>query len=223
MVLLTIATNSNPHTLYFDHPIEKPSYIRLLSASLYNSWNNLKKIGRLTVYDKDKNPRSHLFFPGFYTLETLSYTLENVYKEAFGITIPTQINQPTGAMVIYNKTGNKILFDDDLADFLGYDKELNSISFIKRLNSPTTYFIHCDLIDKRQNLLNGKPSTVLARFDIRRQPFQKIHYQTPKQHVLRDTSTSDYDVNSITISVCDEKGNLFDFNGQPLEFEFEIN
>ena len=31
MVLLTIVTNSNPHTLYFDHPIEKPSYIRLLS------------------------------------------------------------------------------------------------------------------------------------------------------------------------------------------------
>ena len=43
MVLLTIVTNSNPHTLYFDHPIEKPSYIRLLSASLYNSWHNMKK------------------------------------------------------------------------------------------------------------------------------------------------------------------------------------
>ena len=37
MVLLTIVTNSNPHTLYFYHPIEKPSYIRLLSASIYNS------------------------------------------------------------------------------------------------------------------------------------------------------------------------------------------
>ena len=43
MVLLTIVTNWNPHTLYFDHPIEKPSYIRLLSTSLYNSWYNLKK------------------------------------------------------------------------------------------------------------------------------------------------------------------------------------
>ena len=62
MVLLTVVTTSNPHTLYFDHQIEKPSYIRLLSASLYSSWHNLKKIGRLTVYDKDKNPRSHLFF-----------------------------------------------------------------------------------------------------------------------------------------------------------------
>ena len=174
------------------------------------------------MYDKDKNPRSHLFFPGFYTLETLSYTIENVYKKVFEITIPTQINQPTAAMVIYNETGSKIL-DEDLADFLGYDRELNNqVSFITRLNSPTTYFVHCDLFDKRQNLLNEKPLTVLARFDIRGQPFEKVHYQTPQQHVLRDTESGDY-VNSITLSVQDENGNLFDFNDQPLEFEVEIN
>ena len=224
MVLLTVVTTSNPHTLYFDHPIEKPNYIRLLSASLYNSWHNLKKIGRLTVYDKDKNPRSHLFFPGFYTLETLSYIIENTYTKVFGITIPTQINQPTAAMVIYNNTGSKILLDEDLANILGYDRELNSpVSFITRLNSPTTYFVHYDLIDKRQNLLNGKPSTVLARFDIRGQPFEKVHYQTPQLHVLRDTDSGGYDVNSITLSVKDENGNLFDFKDHPLEFELEIN
>ena len=223
MVLLTIVTNSNPHTLYFNHSIEKPSYIWLLSTSLYNSWNNLKKTGRLTVHDKDNNPRSYLFFPGFYTLETLSFIIKNVFKEKFGITIPIQINQPRAAMIIHNTTGNKILLDEDLADFLGYDQELNPISFIKRLNSPSTYFILCDLIDKRQNLLNGKASTVLARFDIRGEPFEKIHYQTPQQQVLCDTLTGDYDVNSLTISVCDEKGNLFDFNDQPLEFKLEIN
>ena len=224
MVLLTVVTTSNPHTLYFDHPIEKPNYIRLLSASLYNSWYNLKKIGRLTVYDKDKNPRSHLFFPGFYTLETLSYIIENTYTKVFGITIPTQINQPTAAMVIYNNTGSKILLDEDLANFLGYDRELNSpVSFITRLNSPTTYFVHCDLIDKRQNLLNGKPSTVLARFDVRGKPFEKVHYQTPQPHVLRETDSGDYNVNSITLSVKDENGNLFDFKDHPLEFELEIN
>ena len=175
------------------------------------------------MHDKDGDPRSHLFFPGFYTLENLSYILENTYKEVFGITIPTQINQPTGALVIYNKTGKKIILNEDLADFLDYDEELNHASYIKRLNSPTTYFIHCDLIDKRQNLLNGKPSTVLARFDIRGQPFEKVHYQTAQQHVLRDTASGDYDVNSITLSVQDKNGNLFDFNDMPLEFEVEIN
>ena len=79
------------------------------------------------------------------------------------------------------------------------------------------------MVERRQNLLNGKPSTVLARFDLRGKPFEKVHYQTAQQHVLRDTSTSDYDVNSLTISVQDEQGNLFDFNGMPLKFELEIN
>ena len=145
-----------------------------------------------------------------------------MYKEAFGITIPTQINQPTGAMVIYNTTGDKILLDKDLADLLGYDKELKLISFIKRLNSPSTYFIHCDLLDKEQNLLNGKASTILARFDVRGKPFEKVNYQATQQHVLRNASSCHY-ANSLTISVKDENNNLFDFNGMPLEFEAEIN
>ena len=59
MVLLTIVTNSNPHTLYFDHPIEKPSYIRLLSASLYNSWYNLKKSGAISTLP-DGNSSRHI-------------------------------------------------------------------------------------------------------------------------------------------------------------------
>ena len=39
MVVLTIVAPSNDHT---EHPIEKPTYITLLSCSLYNSWYNLK-------------------------------------------------------------------------------------------------------------------------------------------------------------------------------------
>ena len=82
-----------------------------------------------------------LFFPGFYTLETLSYILEKTYTKVFGITIPTQINQPTGALVIYNETGKKILLNQDLADFLDYDEELNHTSYITRLNSPTSIIV----------------------------------------------------------------------------------
>ena len=107
-------------------------------------------------------------------------------------------------------------------NFLAF-KNYHSLHSSKRLTPPSTYFVHCDLIDKRQNLLNGKPSTVLARLDVRGKPFEKVHYQTPQPHVLRDIDSGDYDVNSITLSVKDEKGNLFDFNNQPLEFELEIN
>ena len=123
-------------------------------------------------------------------------------------------------MILY--TQNNITFSNNLLQLLRIQRSF-LVTFVKKLNSPTTYFIHCDLIDKKQNLLNGKPSTVLAKFDIRGQPFERVHYQTPQQHVLRDTSTGDYDVNNLSISVKDEKDNLFDFNGQPLEFELEIN
>ena len=121
-------------------------------------------------------------------------------------------------MTIFNQ--NNVKFSNNLLELLGIKNTL-FMTFVKRLNSPTTYFVHCDLIDKRQNLLNGKPSTVLARF--RGKPFERVYYQTAQQHVLRDTSTGDYDVNGITISIQDEKGNLFDFNSMPLKFEIEIN
>ena len=123
-------------------------------------------------------------------------------------------------MAIYNQ--NKLTFSNNLLELLGLKGTL-FIAFLKRLTSPSTYFVHCDLIDKRQNLINGKPSTVLARFDIRGRPFEKVNYQAAQQHVLRDTSTGDYDVNSLEISVRDEKDDLFDFNDMPLEFELEIN
>ena len=45
MVILTIVTKENPYTVYFDQPIKKTSYIRLLSCSLYNSWNIFEKDG----------------------------------------------------------------------------------------------------------------------------------------------------------------------------------
>ena len=223
MVLLTIVTNSNPHTLYFDLPIEKPNYIRLLSISLYNSWNNLKQNASIVYLDLTSNKTAtRTLLPGHYSLNRI----EKEIQEAFAVQkvdLQTEINTPLGEMIIHNPDMANIRLDHNLSELLGIGTNLMIMTFVKRLNSLATYFVHCDLIDKRQNLLNGKPSTVLARFDIRGQPFEKVHYQTPQHHVLRDTLTGDFDVNSLTISVCDEKGNLFDFNGQPLEFELEIN
>ena len=93
---------------------------------------------------------------------------------------------------------------------------------VKNLTSPNAYLIRCDLDDKEQNLLNGSPSSLLAWFDIKGDPHEKINYQTTQANVLRDNSTDEY-VNSVTISVRDESSKLFDFNDHPLEFELEMN
>ena len=218
MVLLTVVTTSNPHTLYFNHPIEKPNYIRLLSASLYNSWNTLKE--EATIYATDPNRTLEVkLLPGHYTIDSLVKEFNDLNANNPKFRITASAHTPVGSMIINN--GNT-RFSNELLQLLGI-KKLSFITFVKRLTAPSTYFVHCDLIDKRQNLLNGKPSTVLARLDVRGKPFEKVHYQTPQPHVLRDTDSGDYDVNSITLSVKDEKGNLFDFNNQPLEFEVEIN
>ena len=94
--------------------------------------------------------------------------------------------------------------------------------FIKKLNSPTTYFIHCNLIDKEANLFNGKASSILAKFDIKGEAYEKVLYQPEPQHVLPETSTDKF-VKSLNISVKDENGKLFFFNGMPLTFVLEFN
>ena len=63
------------------------------------------------------------------------------------------------------------------------------------MKSPTTYFIHCDLVDKEQNLLNGKPSTVLQTFDITGKPYEKVFYQSSPQHILCDISADKHITN----------------------------
>jgi hypothetical protein len=70
--------------------------------------------------------------------------------------------------------------------------------------------------------LNGKKSDLLARFDITGKPFEKVTYNSSQQQVLRDCST-DQHVNGITLSVKDQNGELFDFNGFDMEFELELN
>ena len=66
MVVLTIVASSNDHTVYFDHPIPKPNYIKLLSCSLYNSWYNLTG-GKITLTDKEEGNKKYeaSFLPGF--------------------------------------------------------------------------------------------------------------------------------------------------------------
>ena len=129
----------------------------------------------------------------------------------------TEINQPVGQLVIKNSRGKQIELNSDLANLLGIGEKLMYITFVKQLISPTTYFIHCHLLDKTQNLFNAKRSDVLAVFDIKGRPFEKVNYHGSPQQVLRHCSTVEF-INSITITVKDENGELFDFKGFPLIF-----
>ena len=222
MVIVTVNTTENPHTVYFDRPIEKPSYIRLLSCSLYNSWFNLKEDGEIFYTDEKNSNESESIILGNYTIEVMAKTIENAFKK-YGDILRTQINTPLGQMYIQKVNDKeKIKFDKNLSELLGIDQDLKWIRYVKRMKSPTTYFIHCDLVDKEQNLLNGKPSTVLQTFDITGKPHERVFYQSGPEHVLREVS-ADKHITNMTISVREENNEVFDFNGLPLQFQIEIN
>ena len=138
---------------------------------------------------------------GHYTPESMAKTITEAFKKE-KISIDVETRTSLGVMNIRNPM-NKYSFtlSNNLKDLFGVVSQVNSNILVRRFNSKNSYFIHSDLVDKRQNLFNGKPSTLFAKLDVKGQPYTKITYQAIQPHVLRDTDSGDYDVNSITISV----------------------
>ena len=220
MTILTIITNANGHTVYFKEPIKNFQFIKLISCSLFNSWKNLKEnsLIRIIHVEKDKSRRSEQFiFPqGHHTPESLLYFFKT-------INYFSKINSPRGILVLPN-TGTKEIsvITPNLLELFDINPGLYDDVVIKKFKTPHSYFIHCDLMNKTENLLNGKPSNLLAKFSIRGQPYEKIDYISSSHGVFRDAASGDNYLHSLTISVKDENGVLFDFDGLPLEFEIEI-
>ena len=50
---------------------------------------------------------------------------------------------PVGHLEIGNFGVKPIIFDNDLANLLGIGRKLQLITYVKRLTSLSTYFIHC--------------------------------------------------------------------------------
>ena len=220
MVVLTIVTQKNGETVFFDEPFPKVHFMRLISCSLYSSWHNLPRAG--TISFKETNDVIAKILPGFYTVENLPKELSTSVKSLKKLqSLEIETNKPNSVLKFSKNSRNKIEFSQDLAQLIGTD----SMTFqyiTKKLNGPSTYFVHCDLIDKNQNFLNTKKSDLLTTLDVKGKPYEKVNYDASPQQPLRDCSTDSH-IKSITLSVRDQDGVLFDFNGMPLEFQLEIN
>ena len=160
--------------------------------------------------------------PGHYTLENLAELINEIFPSSFVTHLETKTNTAKALLQIEKKSEQKITFDRDVAKIIGIDGALKKITNVKRLRYPSAYFIHCDLIDRNYNFFNNKKSDLLAKIDVKGKPYEKLRYDASAQQPIRDCSTSTH-VNSITISVRDQNGELFDFKDMPLEFELELN
>ena len=222
MTILTIITNSNDVIIYFENPLERGfEYIRLISCSLYNSWYNLKEKGEIGFVDNGITTTKRIP-PGNYTLSSIGKKLQGLFSEE-GIAV--KFDDASGPIVVKNPQNRKVLFDRDLTFLLGLGSgnpraRLKTQTVINRLASFNNYFINCDLMDKDENLFNGKPSTILVCFDVDGQSFERVEY-SPKHITMKKITSGKY-ISSIRITVTDENGELIDFNNFPLRFEIEF-
>ena len=145
---------------------------------------------------------------------------ESLKKHIYEISADTY--SPLGQLEITNDGKNHLMIDEDLSNFLGISGNFKNDKIIVRQKKQPAYFIYCDLIDRDYNFLNNKKSDLLAKIDVKGKPCEKVRYDASAQQPIRDCSTS-FHVNSITISVRDQDGNLFYFKDMPLEFELELN
>ena len=138
MVLLTIVAPSNPHTVYFDHDIAKPNYIRLLSASIYNSWHNLTENAAVSSLPDGNGSTSRLIVPpGYYNIDRLAEQFNNMKNIKSNLDLTVYTNMSTGAMVITNP--NNLKFTKNLVKLLGTDPSVFIITYVKRLTTPTLF------------------------------------------------------------------------------------
>ena len=160
-----------------------------------------------------------------YSLETLGKALEEVFKNE---KINFRFDHVEPAIVISNPLQLKIQMDRDLVVSLGLIKygiiekpsKLRVKIIITQLTSFNTCLIHCDLIDRDENIFNGDPSSILASFDITGRPFERVTYSSEGTTMRKMKGLGH--ITSMRIKVTDENGDLIDFNGLPLKFEIEI-
>ena len=224
MVVLTIVARNNGETIFLDQAIPQVHFMKLLYCSLYNSWHNLKSVGQ--IYFKDDKEVLASIPQGHYTYLSLAEELTQslaIFKNKKEIEIET--NKPNSVLKITVRDttiGKEISVSRSLHQLINSGLTLNTITYIRKLNSPSAYFIHCDLIEIDNNFFNNNKSDLLAKIDVKGKPYKKVRYDASHQQPIRDCSTYSH-VNRIKISVRDKNGDLFYFRGLPLEFELELN
>ena len=224
MVVLTLVLQKNGETIFLDQAIPEVHFMKLISCSLYNSRHNLTSVGQ--IHFKEDREVLASIPQGHYTYQSLAEELTqslSSFKNKKQIEIETNKPNSVLKMTVWEPTnGKEISVSRSLHQLINTGPTLTTITYVKKLNSPSTYFIHCDLIDRNFNFVNNKKSDLLAKIDIKGRPYEKIRYDASPQQPIRDCSTSSH-VNSINISVRDQDGELSDFKGMPLEFELELN
>ena len=133
--------------------------------------------------------------PGNYTLETLKSAMIEDFesRRLKEESVPLKFlpsHSIGGKFLVRSQPNISVTFDSALADFLGLDTpEIEGLGAgVIKLKSPEAYYIYCDSVNAETNLLDNKPSHLLARFDIKSKLFEIVSYPVQGQAPLKRAS-----------------------------------
>ena len=169
MVVLTIVTRNNGETIFLDQAIPQVHFMKLISCSLHNSWDTLKKQSIAIMGEETKPIETSTIPSGHYTFENIAELIDAMFPSSFVTHLKAKTNTAEALLEIEKKSELKITFGRDFAKIIGIDRALKKITNVKRLRYPSAYFIHCDLIDRNYNFFNNKKSDLLAKNRCKRQ------------------------------------------------------
>ena len=216
MVVLTIVAKNNGETLQFAEPFEKASFMKLHSCSLYNSWKNLSTWGTVRTSGQTKDYDLLSVPSGHHTHETLvDYFNQDKNKaEIAAYTI-------NGGIYFVCKT-HKVQFINGFVGLFSSATTTNQKTWFFGGLKKNSYFIYCNLIDKEENFFNTKNQIFWLSLTSEESHMKKFFIKPAMKSLFVNVQPVSFLTQLISITVKDEDGGLFDFNGMPLEFQLEI-
>ena len=234
--------DANEFTVQLDREFRNVSALRITYAGIPCTFYNIsRKLGNNYFAVSDGvSAYKYLTLPdGFYDIESFSRAFQKGYENLnfgrYGISFDVQ--ESTGKMLInFRKRSGRtpsLAVTDNNAELLGFNvskgsritlprtvggKTENPALSDKPINfKPFEYFlVHCDIIDDSSVLYNGKRSSVLARFPVKKCDFGEITtYNLSGSRGRR----CDQSFNKIRLWITDEDNNPIDFNGANIQYE----
>ena len=124
MVLLTIVTQNNGETIFLDEPIPQVHFMKLISCSLFNSWDTLKNQSIVIMGDEKSPVETSTILPGHYTLENLEELINGMFPSLLTKHFEKKINTAEATLQIITNLEIKFSFSRDFNNILGIDDAL---------------------------------------------------------------------------------------------------
>ena len=78
---------------------------------------------------------------GHYTLDQIAAEIQGAFTPQ-KVDLQSKLNTPVGGMTFYNTGMANVKLGHNLSELLGIGSNLLFIPYVKRLTSPSTYFVH---------------------------------------------------------------------------------